>query len=83
MVQLRELFLLENAQFASLPTLDETVESLRQDHLRVQRLVLLQKGSHETDLTLYLFDFAQKLLRQFGVSLAIFHPGCQVEYLCL
>lgn len=47
MVQSCEALLLEKAQFAALFAIDETIEGVRNMHLRVQRLILLQESSQK------------------------------------
>lgn len=82
-MQLGELLLLKNTQTTALPPLQETVESVSDHHLDVERLVLLQKGSLKTQLPLQLTHLPQKLLGQFCVLLPVAHPRPQVLHLAL
>jgi hypothetical protein len=62
MVQAGKSLLFEQAELPSLLPLDEAVQSFRDMHLDVEGLVLLEKSSEKSQVILYLFDFAQKLL---------------------
>ena len=55
------LFFVE-AELAPLLAFDEAVEGFGDVHLRVERLVLLQKSSEEAQVALDLLHLAQELL---------------------
>ena len=81
LVQLCELLLLIYTQSSSSTALNKTIKSVRNHHLNVEGLVLLQKYILIFYLSFYLSHPSQKFLRQFGILLPILHPIIKISHL--